>query len=90
MITIVRALHEGNWKPEPLSLPALATRLAREQNLHIRIVDWPLAMLDRLREPATLVWVSGIQKHQFSEPQKEAIRRFLEGPTKPAEPQDDT
>ncbi|UCD76708.1 MAG: hypothetical protein JSV91_07230 [Phycisphaerales bacterium] len=84
VITIVRALHEGNWKPEPLALPALAARLAREQDLQLRIIDWPLSMIDRLGEAPSLVLVNGIEKHRFSEAQKEAIRRFVERAGAPA------
>ena len=76
MATIVRAVHEGNWKPEPLALELFASFLAREHGIGLKIIDRPLQTIDEIDPPAGLVIVSGIEAHQFTAAQRQAIRRY--------------
>ena len=46
--TIVRAVHEGNWKPEPLAMNVFATWLRHKRKFNVTIDDQPLAKIGEL------------------------------------------
>ncbi|MDY7110568.1 MAG: DUF4159 domain-containing protein [Planctomycetota bacterium] len=75
-VRIVRGVHGGNWKPEPRALDVFNAQLAREQSMRLRILDRPLHETDELDPPPDLVIVSGIEGHEFTTAQREAIRAF--------------
>lgn len=76
--TIVRALHEGNWKPEPQALNVFASWLAKQRSINVRIVDHPLSLIHELDPQPDLVIVSGIDAHSFSSQQIDAINRHVQ------------
>lgn len=76
--TIVRAIHEGQWKPEPLALNVFADVMRFDRGMDITIVDHPLAMIAALDSPPALVIVSGIEAHTFTEAQTAAIKAYVE------------
>ncbi|MHC4415486.1 MAG: hypothetical protein ACYS0G_09400 [Planctomycetota bacterium] len=76
-VTIVRAEHAGNWNPEPQALPVFAATSAESQQMTIEIVDCALADIDELDPPPTLVVVNGIGPHDFTAPEREAIRAHV-------------
>ena len=85
-ITVVRAMHGGNYNPEPAALASLAARLADTTDLRIRIIECPLATIDQLSPIPALVFVSGVDGHQFSPAEQDGLRRFVEQAAAPAEP----
>lgn len=77
-ITIVRAVHEGNWKPEPRALDVFAAWLRDSRAIDIAIADQPLAKIAELDPKPALVIVSGIDKITLSDAQKAAIKAYVE------------
>lgn len=77
-ITIVRALHEGNWNPEPLALEVFSQFAAMERGVAVQITEHPLANLHHLDPPPQLVIVNGIGAHSFTSSQSHAIRTYVE------------
>jgi len=77
--TIVRARHGGNWNPEPAALDVFAAALAADPDhpIRIRIVDDPLAAIDRREPPPALVIASGINARKFTTEQRRAIRAYV-------------
>ena len=75
-ITIVRALHEGNWKPEPAALEIFAAQQA-SRGMNIRLVDHPLAKIHEIDPKPALVIVSGIEAHHFTPEQIAAIKSCI-------------
>lgn len=77
-VLVVRAVHEGNWKPEPRALDVFAAWLRDSRSINIVIADQPLAKIGELDPKPTLVIVSGIDKIALSETQKAAIKTYVE------------
>lgn len=76
-IRITRALHTGNWKPEPLALPMLAAHLRTEHELEIDISDAPLGALHTLDPAPALVWLSGLDQLTFTEAQLASMQQYV-------------
>jgi hypothetical protein len=76
-IRIVRALHIGNWKPEPLALPMLAAHLRAQHGIEIDISDAPLGALHTLDPTPALVWLSGIDAPTFTEAQLDSMQQYV-------------
>lgn len=77
-LLIVRAIHAGNWNPEPLAMPRFAEHMAHQHGIGLEIRDIPLSMIGDLDHAAALVLVSGIDDHEFTDAEKQAIRAFVE------------
>ncbi|HVP73128.1 MAG TPA: hypothetical protein VMS30_05275, partial [Phycisphaerales bacterium] len=77
-VTVVRAVHAGNWKPEPRALDVFAAWLRENRSINIAIADHPLAKIGELDPRPALVIVSGIDKITLSDAQKQAIRTYVE------------
>ncbi len=77
-VLVVRAVHEGNWKPEPRALDVFAAWLSENRLINIAIADEPLAKIGELDPKPALVIVSGIDKITLSDAQKAAIRKYVE------------
>jgi hypothetical protein len=77
-VVIVRALHEGNWKPEPQALNVFAAWLRDSRGINLSIADHPLTGIGELQPRPALVVVSGIERHQFSDAQQQAIRAYVD------------
>ncbi len=77
--TVVRARHGGNWNPEPAALEVFASALASDpaHPIRIRIVDDPLAAIDRREPPPAFVIASGINAHEFTTEERRAIRTYV-------------
>ncbi|MHC4128535.1 MAG: hypothetical protein ACYSUA_10280, partial [Planctomycetota bacterium] len=76
--TVVRASYEGNWNPEPLALEMFAAAVAAQRGLGVGLADGPLAAITKLDPPPDLVVVSGTDAHEFTGPQRRAIRAYVE------------
>jgi hypothetical protein len=74
--TVVRALHAGNWKPEPLALEQFTMSAAATCGMQIRISDHPLSRIDQISPAPDLVIASGIDAHAFSEAELGAVRKY--------------
>ncbi|MCZ6810819.1 MAG: DUF4159 domain-containing protein [Planctomycetota bacterium] len=77
-ISIVRAQHQGNWKPEPQALPVFATFLAQQRQINVNIIDHLLSEIHQLTPRPTLVIVNGIDAHDFTAEQQTAIGAYVE------------
>lgn len=77
-VLIVRAMHEGNWNPEPAALPHVAEQLRRRGDIDLAIIDRSLSEIHLISSAPTLVVVNGIDAHEFTEQQQQAIRRYVE------------
>lgn len=77
-MTIVHALHQANWNAEPLALEAFSTWMWNERALHVDITEWPLGRIDELEDSVALVIATGTQPHEFTEPERDAIRTFTD------------
>ncbi len=75
---IVRAIHSGNWKPEPRAHDSLEAYLADTRDLSLRLLDRPLHSIGDLDVTPMLVHVSGIDAHEFSEAEREAVRKYVQ------------
>jgi hypothetical protein len=76
-ITVVRGVHGGNWKPEPQSLTVFESWFVRERRIALRIIDHPLLAIDELQPRPSLVLVSGIDAIEFTRPQLDAIKAYV-------------
>ena len=65
-----------SWKEVTLALAAFAAWARREHGLDVRIVDHPLAGIDRLQPAPPLVVVSGLDDAAFTRAEVEAIGDF--------------
>jgi hypothetical protein len=74
--TIVRAVHAGDWAPEPLALEVFGRGLAGE-GIEIRIEDRPLAEVGGLDPRPHLVVASGIAEHDWSEAEQAALAEYV-------------
>lgn len=75
--TIVQARYKGNWNPEPLALETFAESLRQAGVADASIVEHPLAEIQRLDPPPALVVVTGVEPHEFTAPEREAIDAFV-------------
>ncbi len=60
--TVVRAVHPGRWKPEPLALPLVRTMMLDDGGGGFVIRDAPLTAVGDLLPPPALVTVSGVDR----------------------------
>jgi hypothetical protein len=77
-VVIARAVHEGNWKPEPQALNVFAAWLRESRKISITVADQPLASIADVQPRAALVVVSGIARQNFSEAQRQAVKRYID------------
>jgi hypothetical protein len=77
-VTIVRAVHEGNWKPEPAALNVFAAWLKDKRKINVAVSDQPLASIGDLEPRPALVIVSGTERAAFSDAQKNAVRKYVD------------
>jgi len=75
--TIVRAIHAGNWRPEPAALGLFADWLRETRGIEATIVDRPLESIDQLDPKPSLVIVSGIDLIEFTRNQIDSIKAFV-------------
>ncbi len=73
---IIRAMHKGNWNPEPMSLEIFGQYLASEHGIELNIIDAPLAMIHEIQPKADLVMVGGTGDHDFTADERQSILRF--------------
>ncbi len=78
-VVVVRAVHEGNWKPEPQALNVFAAWLRENRKINLSINDQPLTSIADMQPRPALVIVNGIERQTFSQSQQEAIRKYVEG-----------
>ena len=80
--TIVRAVHDGAWNPEPQALEVFRAAAGNDggalSEVELRIIDRPLSQVHALDARPTLVLVNGIEPHDFSGDEREAIRQYVE------------
>jgi len=76
--SIVRAMHASNWNAEPLALDLLARKLARRRGMAVTVVEHALAMIDQVQPRPDLVFISGVQRHAFTEAERAAIRSYID------------
>lgn len=76
-VTIARVRHQGAWNAEPLALEVLSTWLWNEIGLDARVQDVDLNALAELNPRPTLAIISGIDPVAFSEPERNALERYV-------------
>lgn len=78
-VTLVRAVHEGNWNPERAADELLALRLRTSRGLDATIIDAPLETIDdSSAADAALLIVRGTAEHKFTEVQARALRAYVQ------------
>jgi hypothetical protein len=75
-VTIARAVHEDNWKPEPAAMEAFAAWLKSARNIDAEIVDLPLQSIHVADPKPDLVIVNGVAAHAFTPAQIDSIKAF--------------
>ena len=73
---IVRAIHGDNWNPEPQALPVFVAWM-RDHGVAVKIRDVPLSRVHDSPPLADLVLVSGIETHEFTGAERDALRTFV-------------
>jgi len=73
---IAKAIHRDNWNPEPQALPVF-TEWMREHGVAVKIRDVPLSRVHDSHPRADLVLVSGIDAHEFTDAERDALRSFV-------------
>ena len=76
-VSVVRAIHQGNWNCEPLALETFAAWLASEHAIRLDIVDHALVKIHEFDPAPALVIVSGTDSVQFSVAQLDAVRAYV-------------
>lgn len=77
-MTVIRAIHAGNWKPEPQALPEFAQWLKREGGIELKIIDHPLGAVHAATPRPALVMVSGVDRHAFTQREIDSIKAYVE------------
>jgi len=77
--SVVRAIYDGNWNPEPLALEVFAAAVVADRGVDVRLTDEPLEAIDTIDPRPDLVIVSGTDAHKFTGDQRRAIRAYVEG-----------
>jgi hypothetical protein len=77
-VTVVRSIHEGAWKSEPLALNVFADEIRTDRGIVLTIVDHPLTMIDRLDPLPAMVIVCDIDAHTFTDAQVSAIKAYVQ------------
>jgi len=75
---IARAIHGGNWRPEPAALDLFADWLRATRGIEAILVDQPLEAIGALDPKPSLVIVSGVDALEFNATQIEAIKSYIE------------
>jgi len=75
---IARAIPGNQWDVEPLALDVFAAWAWNERGIDAEVVTAPLAAIDRVNPPPQLVVASGIEAHDFTSAERQAIRRYVE------------
>ena len=76
--TLVRAIFEGNWNPEPLAVELFASKFAVKRGVGVNVVRHALAGIDKLSPAPDLVMVCGVERHEFSPAQTTAITEYIQ------------
>ena len=76
--TLVRAIFEGNWNPEPLAVDLFASKFAVKRGVGVNVVRHALAGIDKLSPAPDLVMVCGVERHEFSPAQTTAITEYIQ------------
>jgi hypothetical protein len=77
-VFVVRAIHQGNWNPEPEALNVFAAWAAAQRQMTLRMTNQPLQTIHELKPKPALVIVSGIEAIEFSQLQIHSIRSYAE------------
>lgn len=75
--TLVRAIYEGNWNPEPLAVERFASKLAANRDVGVKVIEHALAGIDRISPAPDLVMVCGVERHAFSPAETKAITQYI-------------
>ncbi|HWB19316.1 MAG TPA: hypothetical protein VG711_03370 [Phycisphaerales bacterium] len=76
-VRIVRAIHAGNWKPEPQAIDRFADWILVSRNIHVEIADEPLGDIGTMNDGMTLAMICGTEAAEFSAAQRNALAEFL-------------
>jgi hypothetical protein len=77
-VQLVRATFGGAWDAEPAALEAFAAWAWNEKGIDVSISNAPLSTIDQLGRPADLVLVSGLEPHEFTQMERDAIRAYVQ------------
>jgi hypothetical protein len=75
--TIVRAIHQGHWKPEPLALPMFADWVRANRGIDVRILDHPLSTVHALTPRPDVIVVSGVDAIDLTPAQNDALSAYI-------------
>jgi hypothetical protein len=75
---VTHARYDGAWNPEPLALEILARVAAERHGIAVDIEERALSELSQLGPASRLVIVTGIDAHDFTSAERQAIRGYAE------------
>ena len=78
-VTVVHAMHRGNWNAEPGALEVFRRVAASEHGLDVRVWSHPLHAIDQLDPAPVLVLASGTRSHEFTAAERSAIEAYVRG-----------
>jgi len=73
--TITHVVHDGAWNAEPLALDVFSAWAWNNRGLDVTLRRRPLEQIGK--SDASLVYVTGIEPVEFTEQEKEAIRKHV-------------
>lgn len=76
-VTLVRAMYDGNWNPEPEAVEVFADALFDQRDLSLNISSHPLAKVHELSPRPDIVTVAGTDEHRFTRNEREAIQQYV-------------
>ncbi len=76
--TILLGRHLGEWNPEPGAIDLAKHRLA-QRGVEAKFIEVILSELPAAPRPGTLLWVRGLQGREFSERERDGLKRYLDG-----------
>lgn len=77
-VTIVQAMYNGNWNPEPLALERLASYLGvADEPKSVHATKSLLRSIDTIDPKPALVHVAGIDAHEFTKQEIDAVTNYV-------------
>ncbi|MCP3904934.1 MAG: DUF4159 domain-containing protein [Planctomycetes bacterium] len=77
-VTVVRAMYDGNWNVEPAALDRFALAMSTTLGVELDVREHALSGIHEIEPSPPLVVVQGTGAHDFTGPERLALRRYAE------------